>query len=270
MLMGLPLTLGLICADLAHAMRDVKPGFRNRVLWFSSPDASRLILLGLAAMMMALSLVLTMSRSGISALALALLITGAFVMRRQQGRGRRAAGAAYLLLLAIVVVGWVGADRIAHRFAQADWAELNKRRGAWADALSIAGRFPLAGTGLNTYATTMLLYQQHDLKWHYEQAHNDYLQLLAEGGLLVGVPVVAALGAFAVLVRRRFRDETSTTSYWIRAGAATGLVAIALQETVEFTLQMPGNAALFAVLCGIALHPTPARARSAQVLRYLR
>ena len=53
--------------------------------------------------------------------------------------------------------------------------------------------------------------------------------------------------------------STSTTTYWIRVGAVMGLTAIALQETVDFSLQMPGNAALFAVLCGIALHTTPER-----------
>jgi len=37
----------------------------------------------------------------------------------------------------------------------------------------------------------------------------------------------------------------------------TGLTAIALQETVDFSLQMPGNAALFAVVCAIALHRAP-------------
>jgi hypothetical protein len=34
----------------------------------------------------------------------------------------------------------------------------------------------------------------------------------------------------------------------------TGLLAIAVQSLVEFSLQMPGNAAMFAVLCGVALH----------------
>jgi hypothetical protein len=42
----------------------------------------------------------------------------------------------------------------------------------------------------------------------------------------------------------------------------TGILGIALQETVEFSLQMPGNALLFAVLCAIALHRTPERRRS--------
>jgi hypothetical protein len=39
----------------------------------------------------------------------------------------------------------------------------------------------------------------------------------------------------------------------LRAGAITSLFAIALQESVEFSLQMPGNAALLAVVCAIGL-----------------
>jgi hypothetical protein len=43
-------------------------------------------------------------------------------------------------------------------------------------------------------------------------------------------------------------------AWWIRAGAVTSLLAIACQETVEFSLQMPGNAVLFTIVCAIALH----------------
>jgi hypothetical protein len=60
-------------------------------------------------------------------------------------------------------------------------------------------------------------------------------------------------------VRRRFIEETSVRTYWLRVGAVTGLTAIALQETVDFSLQIPGNAALFAVVCAIALHQAPER-----------
>ena len=92
--------------------------------------------------------------------------------------------------------------------------------------------------------------------FHLREAHNEYLQLAAEGGVLLGVPVVCALAAFARDVRRRFVGS-SESGYWVRLGAVTGLVAIALQSTVEFSLQMPGNAALCAVLCAIALHRDP-------------
>ena len=49
-------------------------------------------------------------------------------------------------------------------------------------------------------------------------------------------------------------DQNAGTTQWIRAGAVTSLIAVAFQETVEFSLQMPGNAALFAIVCAIAWH----------------
>jgi O-antigen ligase len=211
---------------------------------------------------MSLSLALTMSRGGMTALALALALAGATVLRSRQTGMRKAAAIGFLVLLAASVVFWVGADLIAARFGEANWQELNSRRGAWLDAFSIARRFPLTGTGLNTYGAVSDFYQQHDLAFHYAQAHNDYLQLAAEGGALLLIPAGALVIAFVATVKRRFSEPSGVMTYWIRVGAVTGLLAIALQETVDFSLQMPGNALLCATLCAIAMHRAAGNAGS--------
>jgi O-antigen ligase len=259
MMMALPVTLGLFCGGIARGMRHVKPTFKDRVLWLSSPDASQLLLLAGAAVVMALSLVLTLSRSGIGAMLFALALTAVVALRRQQNITRRTIVAGYLVILAIAVTAWVGVDTIVKRFAEVDWGGFNMRLGSWADARAIASIYPITGTGLNTYSVATLFYQQHDLEFYYLEAHNDYLQLAAEGGILLIVPAVLCVAAFIAVVWKRFREESSSSGYWLRVGAMTGLAAIALQETVDFSLQMPGNAALFAVLCGMALHRTPQR-----------
>ena len=101
----------------------------------------------------------------------------------------------------------------------------------------------------------MLMYEAFNPLGQFLEAHNDYLQIAAEGGLLVGVPVAIALVVFVREIRRRFREDPSDrVTYWIRAGAVTGLITIGCQAAVEFSLQMPGNAALFAVLAAIAIH----------------
>ena len=77
--------------------------------------------------------------------------------------------------------------------------------------------------------------------------------------------VIAALAARegVPLIDVRERDEyasgrvpgavnTFLTAPDLAAGVVFGLVAIGAQSLVEFSLQMPGNAALFAVVCGIA------------------
>ena len=255
MVMALPLSVGLLCSGLERAMGEIRPGWRHKVLWLSSPQANRLVLLAAGALIMTLSLVLTMSRSGITALVLSLLLMGVAVARGLSGRSRRAIGAVYLVTLLGATVAWVGVDVLAARFANTNWSEFNDRRGAWIDALGVVSSFPLAGTGLNTYSTAARFYQRHDLESFYGEAHNDYLQVLAEGGLLVAVPAVLCLLALGAEIRRRMRNDSPGSSWWLRRAAVTALVAIGLQETVEFSLQMPGNAALFAMVCAVAIHP---------------
>jgi O-antigen ligase len=255
MLMALPLVLALLGVKLQRGWRGLRPGWRYRVLWLSSPDASRLLLLGAAAGVMSLSLVLTMSRSGMAALALALVLCGWSIVRGMASGSRRMAAMAYVACLVVAIVAWVGVDAIVDRFAAVNWSEFNNRRGAWIDARAIASAFPLTGTGLNTYSVATLFFQRHDVTRHYAQAHNDYLQIAAEGGVLLVLPIAIALITFGWQVRRRLvEDRLGSTSWWLRRGSVAALVAVGLQETVEFSLQMPGNAALFAVVCAIALH----------------
>lgn len=274
MLMALPLTVGLFCGLVARSMlgagsgcrvpgrdsqRDSRVGmsWRSRLLWFSSPAASRVILVGFAIVAMALSLILSMSRLGLCGFATALLLAGWFVLRNRVTRTHRAVAGAYLLLL---VVGSgaslrVGLDQSIARFTDPGARDLGGRLPIWADTARIIRDFPLGGTGLNTYGTATLFYQTTLPDEHLREAHNDYLQLAAEGGLLLGIPIAAALALFVREVYQRFRDASDeVTVYWIRTGAVTGLVAVALQSIGEFSLQMPGNAALFAVLCAIAIH----------------
>ncbi len=259
MLMAIPVALGYLCAGIAKSLRGVKPEWHYRFLWFSSADASKLIMTASGITAMALALVLTLSRSGISALGVALAITGWFALRRLQERSRKAVALGYLVLLSTLVLGWVGVDTVASHFAAPDWGQLNGRSGAWADAVATFRRHWLTGTGLNTYQVANVFYQQHDKASFVSSAHNDYLQLAAEGGVLLIVPILLCILVFARDVRRRFREDGQSSSYWLRAGAVTGLVAMALQESVEFSLQIPGNAALFAVVCAIALHRSPYR-----------
>jgi O-antigen ligase len=190
------------------------------------------------------------------AFAVAISIASVWAIRRMPSGSRRLVVAGYFACLVIFVVSWAGVDAIAARFGSANPATVNERLPIWRDTARLVADFWLTGSGLNTYGVAMLFYQTSVPGFHLREAHNEYLQLAAEGGVLLGVPVACAIAAFARDVRRRFVGS-SGSSYWVRLGAVTGLVAIALQSTVEFSLQMPGNAVLCAVLCGVALHRDP-------------
>ena len=173
---------------------------------------------------------------------------------------------AYLLVVLLAAVSLGGVEILARRFYGTSLSNVDGRLGVWQDTIRIARDFPLTGTGLNTYGIAMLHYQTVQDGSQYIEAHNDYLQILAEGGLLLAIPILLALLLFIREVWRRFREGADDTpTYWVRAGAVTGLCAIAVQETVEFTLQMPGAAVLFVVLVAIAIHRPSHRARHSSV-----
>ena len=80
--------------------------------------------------------------------------------------------------------------------------------------------------------------------------------IIAEGGLLLGVPIAALLAFIAREVWKRLRGSRveDRAVRIVRVGAMTALVAVGLQTSVDFSLQMPGNAALFCIACALAMH----------------
>ena len=255
MVLALPIAIGYFVALVARGMRGAGPSIRERLLWFSSPDASRVVLVGLAVLVMGLSLVLTLSRSGTTCFLIALAISGWFVVRRQAAGSKRRIAVTYIAAVGVGSLGWAGLDTVLDHFAKAPtdfWGRLE----IWKDAWRIFLAFPWLGTGLNTFGTATTLYQSSQFESHHVEAHNDYVQLLSEGGIALALLAAAAIFLVGREIRRRFRENADdTVGYWTRVGATTGLVAIALQEVVEFSLQIPGIAVLFAVAAAIAIRP---------------
>jgi hypothetical protein len=267
MLMAFPLGLGYFIGLVAQAAKTVKSSWRARLVWVSTPAASGLILSGFALVVMAAATLLSSSRSGAVCLAAGVCALAIVAARGLAKGAMRLAVVGYLAVMATACATWIGLDPIASRFEELGRDRTGDRQAVWHDALALAGRFPLAGTGLNTFGPAMLVVQTGDEDVHYREAHSDYLQLAAEGGFLVGVPALLLVALTVVEVRRRLADACdSIVARWTRIGAVVGMLTIALQEAVDFSLQMPGNAALFAVVAAIALHRasvSPAHASAA-------
>lgn len=269
MVMALPLTAGYVRAVVTDRRRLLTDDVRKRLVWLSSKDANVVILASVATLVLMLALMMTTSRSGIGSIACVFLLCVALRARRRPAGSRVSPLGAYLVVAAVACLVWAGVDRLGTRFSALEGSELAGRRGAWKDGLGVAARFPLVGSGLNTYGTAMLLFQTNDLDHHYAAAHNDYVQLAAEGGLLVVIPALVLAGILIQEARRGFRQTHEREGrYWIRLGATAGLAAIGVQELFDFSLQIPANATLFTVLLAISAcrrRPLVARPALAEV-----
>ncbi len=258
LVMVLSLALGSFAGEVARGMRVVAPRWRDRVIWFSTKQANVAILLLFASLITAIAVLTTQSRSGAASLLLALTVLVLWSGRRQPSKVRRRVMTMGPIAVALIAVATSG-SAVMSRIAVTSWARMDGRVGVWEDSLRTLSDFWLTGTGFNTYGTAMLHYQTVADGFSYIEAHNDYLQFAVEGGLLVGIPALILIATLVTQIRRRFREGVDDTrTYWVRVGAVTGLVGLAFQSMVEFTLQMPGAAVMFATLLAIAIHhPRP-------------
>jgi O-antigen ligase len=259
MLLALALTIGLLFGLLARGAPAWGNGWRNRVLWLGSSDASPILLTAAAALTMACALLWTMSRSGMAATGVALaLLLGTAVHRA--GRGLlRPLLAGSLLFIVASTVAWRGPDTLVDWYSNT--ATLQWRMQLWEDTLPALKHFWLTGSGLNTFSTLMIVQPRTDLTTHPNAAHNDYLQLAIEGGLLVGVPALLLAVAIGRAIVRELRSEQDEMTWWIRMGAVAGMCGMAVQEISEFSLQIPGVSLLFATCLAVAVHRPAVKAR---------
>ena len=254
MVMVLPLVIGYSCAVVYRSRRPRAGDWSGWLRWIATVEASRFVLVAFVVVALGMSLALTGSRSGIASLAVAIAVFGAFLLTRRGARRARLMAAVYLGVVLVSAVAWAGVDRTVDRFGRAS-SDAGGRLDAWSDTVDIIRDFPAFGSGVGTYGHAMLLYQTGGRDVMHAHAHNDYLQIVAEGGLLVTLPVLVTLGLVVVVIRRRLSSgDDDPLTYWVRVGAVAGLGGIAAQSVVEFSLQMPGNRVMFVVLLALAMH----------------
>jgi O-antigen ligase len=158
-------------------------------------------------------------------------------------------------LLLLVALSFANFDALAKRLDETmtPSQEGRGRWAIWADAVRVSRDFPLTGTGAGTFGTSVAVYQTAEPGYSIGNAHNHYLQLAAEGGLLVGAPAAIGIAALVALFTRRLIHDGGR-DYLVRAGAVAGIAAVMVQSVWETGLRMPANAMLLAVLAAIATH----------------
>jgi O-antigen ligase len=245
LIMAMPLTLGYAIARMQSRHRPGEPfdpevAIDSKSLW-----------LAMAICLMVAGLLFSLSRSGLLG-ACAGLLFFAWRARRRMTTGRALWALAGFAALVAVATAYADVGSFATRFGSLSEG-VGGRVSIWRQTLPVVRDFWMVGTGAGTYQSVMVLYQTMSRYYYISHADNELLQIVAEGGLLVGVPAALAIVAAAALIARRLR-EVHSGIFWLRTGAAAGMLAVVSQNMVEMTLRLPANAVLFAVLAAIATY----------------
>ena len=121
----------------------------------------------------------------------------------------------------------------------------------WKATLKLIAAHPMLGVGMGGYWTAIPAYHDASGSLTPQEAHNDYLELLASGGL-VGLVLG---GWFAVVVFLRTRENLGARNRFRRAaclGATIGIAGVAVHSLVDFGLHAIVNALVFTTLIVIA------------------
>ncbi|MEW6129403.1 MAG: O-antigen ligase family protein [Acidobacteriota bacterium] len=234
------------------------------------------IFYGFAAFVMMVSAVAALSRGGFISLAATALFIGlcklfahskarAYQDARAAWHGRQAKPGLRLLktsallaaVCAVALLGlmWIGPDRFLGRVTggqlvssnQGEESFFTSRGWIWRDTLLMIKAHPLLGVGLGAYETAYATYSVSDTVLLVGQAHNDYLQVLADAGVVGGALVIW----FLVMMFKQILTGLQARESFKRAlalGSGAGIFAILVHSFFDFNLQIPSSSLVFLTL----------------------
>ena len=224
------------------------------------------IIYAFVAGLMAVALLMTNSRGGLISLGAEILfiaVIGFGVKRRNNKNSSIAHGIKSVAVRATLALGLVvalmvglaalGGEDALNRLVGTVNSEdpSTGRLNFWDVTVDIIKNHPIIGTGLGAFGVVYTGYDSRNGLYRLEQAHNDYLQVLSDGGI-----VGALIGLFFIInlfrlgfMRRESRDEFRRG---VATGAMAGCFAVLVHSFFDFTLHTPANALLFLVLAALA------------------
>jgi O-antigen ligase len=230
-------------------------------------DKEKRLLILFIAGIMGVALVMTASRGGIVSLVaeiLFLVIVTAIWRRpserrrrRKMSRLKRVAGrlgmAGALLFGLFLGVVLLGGEFSINRFIDSVNTDdpTTGRSHFWAVTLDIIRAHPYVGVGLGAFGVIYTRYDTRSGLYRLEQAHNDYLQVLSDGGIIGAVLALSfvVLLFYKAISRAKSRDDFRRG---VALAALSGCFGVLVHSFFDFTLHTTSNALLFLVLAALA------------------
>ena len=225
----------------------------------SLAEQNERIAAGISAAVMTGTVFLSGSRGGILAVLVEFAVLG-FIVVRQKRALRLAVGLGAFAIVLVSLLTWLGGHELTERVSSIPGETRREISGGMRltidrDAVRMVRQKPVFGWGLGTFPVVYPEFRSFYTNFFVNEAHNDYLQLLVEMGVL-GFSVM--LWFLIVLYRTalsKIGKWTSDLGSAVTLACTLGFTGILVHSIVDFNLQIPANAAWFYVLCTIAAAP---------------
>ncbi len=230
---------------------------RRRKDRFGSPTLPAVLACGAwaVAAVLLLAIMYSLSRMGFVVTLCALFLVAVLSMGpRLPSRVWRLGSVGLTGVVIAVMLIFFPPDQLIARFAELSSTKnvsANVRLHLWKETLSLISEFRWFGCGLGGFESTFLKYQAIASSLRADFAHNDYLQYLAELGL-VGFAILAAILAGIILqILRGVLALSEEDRRLLVIACAGAFLAISLHSLVDFNMHIPANTMTLAWIAGI-------------------
>jgi O-antigen ligase len=193
------------------------------------------------------AMILSGSRGGIVSFAFEVAVLALLARLRKAPEGPRLVALAIVGFAALALVAWLGAGKALERFSTLHPGDvtLSRRASMARGAAHIFLAHPVKGSGLGSLVAVYPRYETLYDGYVVDHVHNDYMELLAEMGILGGLCGFVFLWILVREARKSFTAEQGHFSRAVHAGAIAALCGLLLHSLVDFNLHIPSNALLF-------------------------
>jgi O-antigen ligase len=233
--------------------------------------------------LMGIALVMSGSRGGFISL-VAEIVFLVLLTAKTEGTGKLALriGATAALVVCIIAGTFLlGSEKSSlTRFAEGATRtdQMTSRTHLWGVTLGLIGRNPIFGNGLNAFGVAYTGLDTYSGLERAEQAHNDYLQTLSDGGIIGGI---IGLGFLLLLFRGGVKNTGGGNTFrrGVAIGALAACFAVLVHSLFDFVLHTTAIAMMFLTMAALIFvsrksgeEPEPARSparsqeRSANVM----
>ena len=220
---------------------------------FTEPSTNLHFFFGFGVLLILSSVLISLSRGGVISMSLSLLL---FIFLL--GRKKTSSGLLFVFLFCgvLLALSWFGWEPLVNKFSRA-FAETggiqNDRFIIWEDAGRIIRDFLGTGSGFGTFIN---IYPQYRTVPGYPvltHAHNDYIELLTDGGL-IGF-LLAAWFVLTVIVHgwKKIVLRRDRYAILLGIGALAGIVSLLLHSVTDFNMHNGANGLYFFFLCGLLI-----------------
>ncbi len=213
----------------------------------------RRFVIGLFAILPIGALFMSASRGGVVAFGVELLFLILYIALQRAGSKHLLSGG-IVLLAALCLVSWLGAKEVLSRFGSLQSLEVKEakrasmRHGTWEIFLD----HPVLGTGLGTI---QLVYPPYETLYDgkiVNHSHNDYLEALAETGILGGLCCAWFLALLGLAALRSLQEKNLSFAVAFRLSGLAACCGFLVHSLVDFNLHIPANALLFFLMALLA------------------